>query len=258
MNSDASKMRFGSLFSGIGGMDLGLERAGMECAWQVEIDLFCQRVLRKHWPNVPKYRDVQICGGHNLERVDLIAGGFPCQDISYAGNGAGINGERSGLWSEMFRIVCELRPNYVLVENVAALLNRGMGRVLGDLANVGYDAEWDCIPAGVFGATHKRERVFLVAYPSGERRPILVRDRGLNEGFFWMDASSVWPTTSSRTRDSVIAWLEKQSLDESPLHRVGAGVSHRMDRLKSLGNAVVPKVAEWIGKRILEVEKGGK
>jgi DNA (cytosine-5)-methyltransferase 1 len=115
---------FGSLFAGIGGMDLGLERAGMECKWQVEINPFCQKVLAKHWPNVRRYGDITAV--EQLEYVDVIAGGFPCQDISYAGAGAGIDGERSGLWSEMLRIIRIVRPRFVIVENVAALLTRGM------------------------------------------------------------------------------------------------------------------------------------
>lgn len=128
-------MRFGSLFSGIGGMDLGLERAGMRCAWQIEIDEHKRSVLSKHWPNVPKFNDVRECGKHNLEPVDLIAGGFPCQDVSHAGPRIGINGARSGLWSEFHRIIYELRPRYTLVENVTGLLDRGIERVLGDLSN---------------------------------------------------------------------------------------------------------------------------
>jgi DNA (cytosine-5)-methyltransferase 1 len=150
-------LTFGSLFAGIGGMDLGLERAGMVCRWQVEIDDYCRRVLAKHWPDVPKYGDIREVTGGELERVDLICGGFPCQDISNAGKRAGIDGERSGLWSEYIRLVRVLRPRYVLVENVAALLGRGIDRVLGDLAASGYDAEWDCIPAAAVGAPHLRE-----------------------------------------------------------------------------------------------------
>jgi DNA (cytosine-5)-methyltransferase 1 len=99
--------------------------------------------------------------------VDVLAGGFPCQDLSYAGKGAGIDGERSGLWGEYARLIRELRPRYVVVENVTALLARGMGRVLGDLAACGYDAEWDCIPAAAVGAPHRRDRVWIVAYPNG-------------------------------------------------------------------------------------------
>lgn len=155
----------GSLFSGIGGIDLGLERAGMKVRWQVEIDEWCRAVLAKHWPDVERFADVKEVGAHNLAYVDVIAGGFPCQDLSYAGKGAGLAGERSGLWYEYARIVRELRPRYVLVENVPGLLARGMGVVLGDLAACGYDAEWDCIPAAAVGAPHRRDRVWIIAYP---------------------------------------------------------------------------------------------
>jgi DNA (cytosine-5)-methyltransferase 1 len=140
---------FGSLFAGIGGFDLGFERAGMSCKWQVEIDDYANRVLAKHWPDVARHRDIRSVGGHNLSPVDIICGGFPCQDISYAGRGAGLDGERSGLFFEAVRLVCELRPRVVVLENVAALLTRGLDRVLGTLAEIGYDAEWHCIPAAV-------------------------------------------------------------------------------------------------------------
>src|SRR3990167_3261466 len=163
-------LTFGSLFSGIGGIDLGLERAGMRCAWQVEIDDYCQRVLAKHWPDVPRFRDVREVGAHNLAHVDLIAGGFPCQDLAQGGKSVGIEGSRSGLWSEFARIIRELRPRFVFVENVPGLLVRGMGRVLGDLASCGYDAEWQSIPAAAVGAPHIRERVFILAYPGCESR----------------------------------------------------------------------------------------
>src|SRR6266704_6055187 len=119
------KLTYGSLFSGIGGIDLGLDRAGFQCQWQVEINEYAQKVLAKHWPDVARYGDIRTVGKHILEAVDLIAGGFPCQDISNAGKRAGIEGERSGLWSEYFRVICELRPRYIIVENVAALLGRG-------------------------------------------------------------------------------------------------------------------------------------
>ena len=141
-------LTFISLFAGIGGIDLGLERAGMQCVTQVEIDDYATRVLEKHWPSVRRLRDVRSAGAHNLPRADVIAGGFPCQDISNDGRGAGIvNGTRSGLWSEFRRIVRELRPSYVFVENVSALLHRGIDTVLGDLAALGFHAEWHCIPA---------------------------------------------------------------------------------------------------------------
>lgn len=167
-------LTFGSLFSGIGGLDLGLERAGMVCRWQIEVDDYCQRVLAKHWPDVPKYGDIREVTGEELERVDLLCGGFPCQDISNAGKRAGIDGARSGLWSEYIRLVRVLRPRFVLVENVAALLVRGLDRVLIDLAESGYSAEWDCIPAASVGAPHRRDRLFVVAHTESHRTPRVV------------------------------------------------------------------------------------
>ena len=167
-------MNVGSLFSGIGGFDLGFERAGMRVSWQVELDPYCRAVLARHFPDAARFEDVQEVGVGSLDPVDLICGGFPCQDLSSAGRGAGIDGARSGLWSEFARIVRELRPRYVVVENVPALLtgkgkrwDRGpISRVLGDLAEAGYDAEWSCLSAREFGAPHLRKRVWIVAYPS--------------------------------------------------------------------------------------------
>jgi len=166
--SQPRAMTVGGLFSGIGGIELGLERAGMRIKWTVENDPFCQKVLAKHWPRAMQYGDVRDCGARNLEPVDLIAGGFPCQDVSTAGKRKGLQGEQSGLWSEFARIIRALKPKWVLVENVSGLLSvnsgRDFGTVLGDLAACGYDAEWDCIPAAAFGAPHLRYRVFVVAY----------------------------------------------------------------------------------------------
>ena len=162
----------GDLFSGIGGFSLGLERAGMKTAWFSEIDPYASAVLRKHWPDVPNHGDIRGIRAGAVERVDLLCGGFPCQDISNAGKRAGIDGERSGLWSEYARVIGELRPRYVVVENVAALLGRGLERVLGDLAALGFDAEWHCIPASAVGAPHRRDRIWIVAHArcdGGER-----------------------------------------------------------------------------------------
>jgi DNA (cytosine-5)-methyltransferase 1 len=225
-------MTFGSLFTGIGGMDLGLERAGMECRWQVEIDPFCQKVLAKHWPNVPKYGDIREVTGIELSTVDVIAGGFPCQDVSHAGKRKGIDGERSGLWSEFRRIICLLRPRFVLVENVTGLLDRGMGRVLGDLAELGFDAEWTVLSACRFGAPHPRERVFILAYPQGFGSGQLRRLQCTKE--------------SAPKRD--LHWAQP----EPPCERVAYGIPDRLHKLTALGNAVVPQVAEWIGRRIIE------
>lgn len=153
---------FGSLFAGIGGFDLGLERAGWTCRWQVERDRFCLRVLAKHWPDVARYGgDIATVDPGGLEPVDLICGGFPCQPVSVAGKRLAQADER-WLWPEFARFVRALRPRYVLVENVPGLLVRGLGDVVGDLAACGYDSEWDCIPAAAVGAPHIRDRVWIV------------------------------------------------------------------------------------------------
>lgn len=159
-----------SLFAGIGGFELGLERAGMTVVASCEINPKCRHLLRHHWPDVQQFDDVCTMTAADVpHRVDILCGGFPCQDVSFAGKGAGLAGERSGLWREYARLVREFRPRYVLVENVAALLGRGLGDVLGDLAALGYDAWWDCIPASAVGAPHRRDRVWIVAYPRGEQ-----------------------------------------------------------------------------------------
>lgn len=160
----------GSLFSGVGGFDLGFERAGMSTRWFCEQDEFCTRVLNKHWPDVPVYPDITDLKGADVEPVDVLCGGFPCQDLSVAGRGAGLAGARSGLWFEYARLIDELRPRYVVVENVRGLLARGMGVVVGELAELGFDAEWAIVPASGVGAPHLRERVWIVAYPCGEGR----------------------------------------------------------------------------------------
>lgn len=307
------KLKVLDLFSGIGGFSLGLERTGgFETVAFCEIEPFPRKVLAKHWPEVPCYEDVTKLTGSILAAdgiaVDVITGGFPCQDISTAGKRAGIGeGTRSGLWSEIVRLIGELSPRYVIVENVANLLSgpsdkRGgwFGRILGDLAECGYDAEWENIPAAAVGAPHRRERVWIVAYP------------GLQLGF---DAEADTERADSngagshRTRKHVKGNFEqkhqqkrilgslgeiladtkrirqqgqgKQILTghrqtdskgkaghafherigniwrfEPAVGRVANGVSSRVDRLKGLGNAVVPQIPELIGYAILEAEHG--
>jgi DNA (cytosine-5)-methyltransferase 1 len=249
----------GSLFSGIGGLELGLERAGMEVKWQVEIDDYCRRVLAKHWPDVARYEDVREVGAHNLEPVDLICGGFPCQDISIAGNGRGLQGERSGLWFEVARIVREIRPRFLLVENVAALAHRGLDRVLGDLAWLGYDAEWSVLSACAVGAPHPRERMFVVAYRDGIGRGCaghsVQRRDGVPPRFGHWQAAPPDPRW-----ENVVRWIE--SIVETgggiaPASERGGlvdGVPARLDRIAAAGNAVVPQVAEYIGRRIVEAD----
>ena len=166
-------IRIGSLFSGIGGFELGLERAipNSTTLWQVEQDKFCQRILQKHWKDATIYDDVRTINKHNVAPIDILCGGFPCQDISIAGNGKGIikNETRSGLWWEMHRIIDELQPRVAVLENVPAITFRGGLDVIGSLAQIGYDAEWIVISAQQFGAPHKRERWFCVAYSNSER-----------------------------------------------------------------------------------------
>jgi DNA (cytosine-5)-methyltransferase 1 len=160
----------GSLFSGIGGIDLGLERAGMRVIWQAEVDPYCSRVLANHWPDVPNLGDVTLIDWSSVERPDVLAGGYPCQPFSVAGRQLGEADERH-LWPFFADAIRVLRPRFALLENVPGHLALGFGRVLGDLAEIGYDATWDCVPAAAVGAPHLRDRVFVVAYPErGELR----------------------------------------------------------------------------------------
>ena len=175
-------MKVGSLFSGIGGIELGFERAGgFDVKWFVENDLYAQAVLKKHWPSVPVYGDIRQIDFRVLEPVDVLTGGFPCQDISNAGKRVGINGARSGLWKEYLRAIGEIQPKIVFVENVSALTYRGMLTILGDFAQVGYDAEWHCVPASALGAPHRRDRIYIMAHAikSGQlRKEQLENNRG--------------------------------------------------------------------------------
>jgi DNA (cytosine-5)-methyltransferase 1 len=272
MTTDHSQLTFGSLFAGIGGIDLGFERAGMSCRWQVEINPYAQKVLAKHWPNVRRHDDVRTWPQPDTEYVDIIAGGFPCQDISYAGKGAGLEGERSGLFYEVMRIVREMGPRYVVLENVAALLTRGMGDVLGSLASVGFNAEWHCIPAAAVSAPHIRDRVFILANSQSDRwkqgqshsSGCCERDGARKKYRPWGTSANVADTdsqgfanaqrqraaTASPRRDKPIAndWWNI----EPDVGRVANGVPKRVDRLRGLGNAVVPQVAEFIGRMIVE------
>ena len=239
------QLTHGSLFAGIGGFDLGFERAGIKTVWQVEIDPFCREVLERHWPNVQRFEDVRECGEHNLCRVDIITGGFPCQDLSLAGLGAGLSGERSGLWSELYRCIRTLRPGFALVENVSALLVRGFGRVLSDLAEIGYCCEWDCLCAGYFGAPHLRERLFVLAYSdeiNGQER---------------LGSKSDGPRTIFAGSDCERFPIWLQAADR--FAGVDDGLSARLylNRGGSLGNAVVPQIAEWIGRRIVDASARG-
>lgn len=236
-------MRIGSLFSGIGGLELGLERAGCgHTVWQVERDGFCQKVLEKRWPSALRFDDVCTVGSHNLPPADLICGGFPCQDISYAGRGAGLAGARSGLWYEFARIVGEMGPRIVVVENVVALRRRGLSAVLGTLADLGYDAEWATVSASQFGAVHKRERTFIVAYNMRER------GEGLEPlAYFGKARQGRWGRQEDLQQIFDGPFVPGPTWPTPLLRRMDDGVPSRMDRLKACGNAVVPDVAQWIG-----------
>jgi len=239
-------MTVGSLFSGIGGFDLGFERAGFEVRWQVEIDPYARAVLERHWPNVSRYFDVRRV--RHLERVDVVCGGFPCQDVSFAGPGEGLAGARSGLWSEFRRIIRSLRPRYVVVENVAALAVRGLDTVLGDLAALGFDAEWSSISACAVGAPHLRQRLFIVAYTNGEHGRPGLRD-SVTRAFRPLQAFDGF--------ESARAGWQARLANPSELYGGADGVPDRLHRNHGIGNSIVPSVAEWIARRILEAESIG-
>jgi DNA (cytosine-5)-methyltransferase 1 len=281
------------LFAGIGGFTLGLERSGFETVAFCEIDPYAQKVLKKNWPEVPIYDDVRKITAGRLAadgiRVDVITGGFPCQDISVAGSQAGIEGDRSGLWSECARLLGELRPQYAIFENVTNLLNGERGawfkRVLWDISALGYDAEWHCIPASAIGAHHHRDRVWIVAYPCGGEWPAGAEEQGalremLEDGAVHDNASGRGASHASVLADTECGRQQRQrmhgrSFDTTSLEdwqaswiinrcqgdssiwdaepnvgRVANGIPSRSHRLKCLGNAVVPQIPELIGRAI--------
>jgi DNA (cytosine-5)-methyltransferase 1 len=310
----------GSLFAGIGGFDLGFERAGFEIKWQVEIDPFCRAVLEKHWPHVGRYEDVRRCKGmarsthaeagdtdfgpesdtwedrgwptpngveppdrpNELEYVDVICGGFPCQDISvgnqHNGGAKGLAGARSGLWSEYRRLIEDVCPSWVVIENVVALRSRGLDQVLRELVAIGYDAEWYCIPASAVGALHRRDRIWIVAYPQREQlrqQPRRWNGAGGPSAALTAVDGKAWPLANADP-PRLEGWLRAELREcacqlsagasgssgiagtwiaESDIRRVADGVPSRVDRLKSLGNAVIPQIPEIIGRAILEWER---
>ncbi|MGL5060787.1 MAG: DNA cytosine methyltransferase [Microcoleus sp.] len=246
-------MKHLDLFSGIGGFALAAHWVGgIETTQFVEIEPFCQKILAKNFPGVPIHDDVTTFTTHRGE-FDLVTAGFPCQDISIAGHGVGLDGKRSGLFFEIVRIIRECRPRFVVLENVAALLScrngRDMGAVLWELSESGYDAEWDVIPASALGANHARERTWIVAYANSDRRSkpqweacreVLGR-RFLSENF---DRKKLRPGHQCH---ELLAAPRLGDIAEFP--RVDDGVSTGLDeiarrsRIKALGNAIVPQVA---------------
>lgn len=240
---------FGSLFAGIGGIDLGLERAGWTCRWQVEIDDYCRRVLSKHWPDIPKYGDVRELTGTELESVDLIAGGFPCQPTSRAGRRRHQADER-WLWPEFARLIRVARPRFALMENPPGLLDGPISEVLRDLAEHGYDAEWGPLGADDLGASQHRERIWILAY---------AYDAGLQGRVGLGEPPAAWETRTfahSESLRSACGFWPPGPRAVSDIPRMADGPAHRVDRLRALGNAVVPQVAQWVGRRILEAMTG--
>jgi DNA (cytosine-5)-methyltransferase 1 len=235
-------LRVLDLFSGIGGFSLGLERAGLQTVAFVEINPFCRRVLATHWPKVPCYHDIQAITAERLAAdrigVDVIVGGFPCQDISVAGAGVGLDGARSGLWWEYARLIYELRPRWAIIENVSALRSRGLDVVLSSLAALGYDAEWHIISAAAVGAPHLRERVWIIAHADGTR----LAQR------FSRNSDGAGPVCRASVERS--DWWAV----EPAVGRVAYGIPGRVDRLTALGNAVVPQIVEYLGRAVLAAD----
>jgi DNA (cytosine-5)-methyltransferase 1 len=274
----------GSLFSGIGGIDLGLERVGMTVKWQSEIEPYSCRVLEKHWPDVPNLGNIREINWEEVERVDVIAGGYPCQPFSNAGKRGGSDDPRH-LWPEMLRAISVLRPRVAFLENVRGHYSLGFDRVLGDLADIGYDCECDSVSAQSVGAPHRRERLICLAYTddsrSGASRTDFDKD-GSQDVAGWSDQSQselgrfshkvanpdikfvgqhgssddvgcfnrIWRNNSRRQETNDIGqWWAT----EPDVGRVAYGIPARVDRLKGLGNAVVPQVAEVVGRVIVEM-----
>ncbi len=305
-------MRVGSLFAGIGGFDLGLERAGMEIRWQVENNLWCQRVLAKHWPNVTRYGDIKQVDWHTIEPVDLVCGGFPCQPFSLAGKRKGFDDDRY-LWPEVVRCLDAVRPTWFLGENVPGIVNVALDQVCADLEALGYAVQPICVPACAVDAPHQRQRVWILAHAgcaglprgglrSGEAQTREIRDCGaadsrevvahaqregsqglraecglgesrqkveiggggddvadssIEQWDRWRDWTCGWEREpqealrDARERGRQEAWM---SVPESLLGRVAHGIPHRVDRLRGLGNAVVPQVVEVLGRMMIEVK----
>lgn len=270
------RLRLLDLFSGIGGFSLGFERTGsFRTVAFCEIDPFCHTVLRKHWPDVPIITDVR---GAEFPGADVIVGGFPCQDISLAGRRAGVAGARSGLYREMVRALRLVRPAIAVMENVAALLIFGMGRVLGDLAEDGYDAEWDCISASDVGAPHGRDRVWITladAYkflgPIGRCAAVGWWLWGSREVEASRNADGAWQLQPPRLLgnirrriDNAIGprtwWSRDWKAEFEAFRRMDDGLpdglfsrSQNTSGIKALGNTVLPQITEIIGAAISDL-----
>ena len=290
------------LFAGIGGFSLGLEATGgFETTAFCELDKKAQLVLKKHWPDTPIYEDIKELTYERLQAdgtvPTVITGGFPCQDISCAGKGTGIKAERSGLWSEMFRLIRDVRPAWAIIENVSTLRSKGLTLVLQNLSSIGYMCEWHCIPASAVGAPHQRDRIWIVAHPISECPKPCIRET-LSR---WKDpeASDTEPSSRGARRDTLFSKFSNEERPDNPMAnpsccernvnepykgygefeaqeifgdrgcvsrgwewwqvepnvgRVAHGIPNRVDRLKQLGNSVVPQIPYLLALAILSTE----
>lgn len=236
-------MTHGSLFSGVGGFDLGFKWAGIKTLWEVEIDPYCRQVLERQFPDARRFNDIRECGKHNLPAVDILSGGFPCQPVSTAGFRRGMADDR-WLWPEMLRIIEELGPSYVTGENVNGIESLGLDGILSDLEGVGYETTALSIPACACGLQTMERHYWIIATSAriGQQRSKTLQnqDHG-NEGQF--------QGTDTRTHN-------RRPISETRFCRVGERVSRRMEpnqrkRLHALGNAIPPQIAEYIGRCIM-------
>lgn len=247
------KLSHGSLFSGIGGFELGAEWAGISTIWSCEIKQWNRKLLKNRFPHTEQYDDIKTL--KNPKKVNIISGGFPCQDISGANTKAtGIKGHRSGLWGEMFRIVGDVRPDYIIIENSPNLTFRGFERVLCDLSEIGYDAEWQCLSASTFGFKHIRERIYVIAYPNSHRQ---FSDR-VGNAFIdverykdpqkWSEIRSEFrmDTQEMVFRYDTRGYKGQNTFTQPMLCGVADGIPDRMDRLAGLGNAIVPFIGFYL------------
>lgn len=311
----------GSLFSGIGGLDLGLERAGMNVIWQSEIDPYACKVLAKHWKDIPNHGNIKEIEWGDVVRPDVICGGYPCQPFSTAGKRNGTDDPRH-LWPWVREAISVLRPRYAILENVRGHVSLGLDIVLREMASIGYDAEWQIVSAASVGAPHRRDRVIIVAYPCEQfkhgrghldsqsatrqgqalqeqanksnsigtdpireladsnnsrcvhrQSQIFTTDRWLNAlSHIGSGSTDVANTDGERRQKSLCkgarvfagnnvgrSGVERRQSDgwwetEPNVGRVANGVPARLDRLRGLGNAVVPQVAELVGRMVIDYD----
>lgn len=232
-------MSVGSLFAGIGGFDLGLERAGFHVKWQVEVNEYCNRVLAKHWPHVRRYADITGVEWSCVEPVDLVCGGFPCQPFSLAGKRRGAADDRY-LWPEVVRCLSTVRPAWFFGENVPGIITLALDQVYVDLENLGYTVAAFSVPACAVDAPHERNRLWLVAHTNSQR------------------LEGVHHTRDEKCMQLLAGQIRQEWVPEPNMDRVAYGIPDRVDRLQGLGNAIVPQIAEAFGRMIMEVTYGDR